>query len=199
MPTRSTKFQEQIKSKILLCLENRPMTMAEIANEQRLNYHTVRKWVNVLKDEGYIRQVFNGNARDIKYTLGEDTNANGIIPIITTPTGKSKAHVLMTMMHTNAPDTLAGKAISNLPQHIMRLMRAAERIYKDSVNLDHSIEMVRKDMLADREALSNFIDVYDQVLNNPKYWDPKLLSRFPLDAQWDESLLKSAIKHYFKE
>lgn len=189
----TNKFQVDLQAKILEALNTKPMTATQIAVHIKRNYHSVRKALITLQDEGKAKHLWEGSVRDIKWTLGEDNRVNNSIPIVISKEKKLKQHLLM-----HSGTKLAQEALDNLPEHVTALFMYADRA-SNEINVERNLDALKHRMETDLLELENIADIYRQIIKNNRNWNPLTISRYLQDDQFNYDALRDRIKHFALE
>ncbi len=190
-----SKFVAENAATILKLLENAELSAVDIANRTGINYHSVKKALRMLEDN---RLVFTnpGQLRNAKYTIVTDNFNNAIPEFATAKGGKIKAHMLMAEYQNNRPR--AAVSIVNLPRHIAKIFKHAERL-KSGKTTTLGLQLTRAEVERDYEWIKQAESLYKQLLDSPRMWDEQFLVKFPDDDSYDPELTAAAFAHFFKD
>ncbi len=186
-------LQERIKPDIIAALQKRPMTISELSQEINRNYYTTRGSLTQLIEEGEVSPV-GYQQRNGLYQLGSSDVVRNTMSTITTRGSKHKIIEILGMRSTQPH---AAMAVFNLPKHVARIMKAAMGGYDNEHQANTTLNRIFESMRSDRQALQTAIEIYDQILNNPKNWNVKTLTRFQIDPDYDEDRIKEALNFFF--
>lgn len=160
-------------------------------------YHTVRQAIKALENDGQIVPA-NNNYRNTEYKLADgNTVAHKIIPTIVVNDAEYKIVVLLDFR--KQPKLRAAEAVKNIPMHVTRLLKVAERLHNGESAASVSLETIKMAMQADRQALRNAVEIYDQLLKNGKIWQSDLLKRFVNDTDWNQADVDDAYAQFFQK
>jgi predicted ArsR family transcriptional regulator len=194
--TSLSKFQLQLRSQILLQLESGPKSTRQIANAIDANYFTVRVAMRNLEDEGSIRGIYTSRGRDIKYEIGtNETTKNNVIPILRYRDFSAKLHTFADMHDKMATSALI-KSIINVPILIAQLMKAAEHLQAGE-SQEQTMTLVRVSLEDTLKNIQDFELLLQQMLNEPRTWNPEILKRYPLDEDYNTDAINQIYNHYF--
>lgn len=191
---RLNAFQNQIRNTIMVRLENGAASIADLAKETGFNYYSVRNVVRIMEDEGTIKSL-RGSYRNAKYVLGTDDGPNNIIPSVRTKAGVFKLQDVMDLRKQESPTGI--QSITNLPQHVARILHAAIRIKEGRTDALLSLNALRLEMESDVKSLQSVLNVYDQILSDHRNWDPESLKRYPNDVTFNEQEVKEVYATYY--
>jgi len=190
-------FQKAVRTAVLEQLESRPHTIGELASNLNYSYDSTRNAVHALRDEGLVNDVYNGNARNIKFSLSASNNGpNKLVPNIVHSNGRSKLSDLV--RHRFTSNSPGNQAVYNLPRDVTRLMHLALKAKRGS-DVTKQVAMVRKSMEASLETLQGLVSIYEQILANDRNFDVNYLVKYPNDEQFDTDSVMEAYSYYFKE
>lgn len=189
-----TKLQDMVEQEILEVLPNRAMSNAELAQELKRNYYTVRNATHDLMSKGLIRPKNGYSFRNVQFVMVSDHHGNNVIPVITIDGTRTKLTKFLSMRNKRQP---AVEAIESVPRVITRLLLVAHKLHKGEIVMPHELEMIRTDMEFNRDQLKNFVSLYDQILGNTTNWNPEFLKRYPRDDEFDMDEIQQAYQHYY--
>lgn len=189
----SSAFQLEMQGKVLDLLGTKPRTLPQLTNSIRGNYYSVRLAVRTLQDEGKVKEIPSTNARNRKYTLGEDALVNNSIPHIIVKGQRIKLDQAMNITPQSSID-----AVARLPQHITNIFRLAE-IAATNEDITMRLDMLKSRMESDIDTLHNVIEIYAQILKNNRNWSPTTLRRYPDDAEFNQSVYQEKFFEFFGE
>lgn len=188
-------LQEALKPEIVELLSHQQLSLKELETRIGRNYYTVRGALNLLIDEGVARPVGYGG-RGCKYMLQNEDGPNRIIPRIRLGKDSFKLTDLLASRHQDVP--AAAKAVINLPRHITRLFKVGEALAVGTASAALPLESIRIQMSEDRAALARALEIYDQVLSNPRVWEPEVLTKWPNDIEYNAAEVQASYDFYFK-
>lgn len=193
----ASRFQTNVQSVVLQHLESGPKSVKDIEKITKINYYSIRKAIVTLEAEGTVRPTGHA-ARNKKYMLGENPNqlAN-IIPTINDGSSVHKAIVLLRLRHSKK--TQAEEAITSLPRSVARLFNLVLRLENGDPVPEMSIALLNKELIGHREALAKVLRIYDQLIDDSRFWDINYLSRMAKDYDFDPEEVQDAYNHYFKK
>ena len=193
-----SKFETAVRQEILQCLELHAHTVTALEVKTGRNYYTLRKYLNNMKDEGIVHQLFTGSAKNIKWALGSDNSPNNIMPSIEHDKGRDKVLVFMGLSGDINPDNRITKAITALGPAVAKLMTAAYRAHNNEIDPSLTISTTRAELEGHAKSVENYFSILTQMLNDSRLWNPELLKRFPLDAEWDDAFFQTNFAKHFK-
>lgn len=183
MPLPNSKFQENLQADILAQLNIKPCTLPYLSDYLGANYHSVRKAISIMHDLGLVKQVFNGKAKNIKWTVGEDPAVNNSIPVILHSNKKRKnvrLKIDQLMRIKESTDTV--KAINELPRHVINLFAISEEADLGE-NVTSRLAALKSRIEGDLETIDNLASLYRQLLSNPNNWNPEVMRRYIKDTE----------------
>ncbi len=186
-------LQETIKLDIIAALARGTMTISQLATTINRNYYTTRGSLSQLIHEGEVSPV-GYQQRNGLYQLGSSDVMRNTMSTITTRGQKHKIIEILGMRQTQPHAALA---VVNLPKHVARILKAAIGGYTSEHQANTTLNRIFEGMRSDRQALQVAIEIYDQILENPKNWSLKTLERFKLDPDYDEERIKEALNYFF--
>lgn len=191
------KVQDRLRTFIMDQLANEPATVPDIAARGGFNAETTRQAVRRLESEGLVSPdpASKGSFRNVKWTAQLDPNAkNSVIPYITA-VGRT---VKMINLLKNAKESIysAPDYFVNLPRHIVRIFDLADKAHSGS-NVNVQLKLLRSEMEKDLENARQLISLYEQVLKDPRNWNPDTLKRYINDEVYDKELVETAYQFYF--
>src|SRR6478735_3973093 len=192
MPIR---FQDKLQNEIVDILTVKPLTSTQVAKQVGHNYHTTRKAMRILHEEGRIRPIFTGNVRDIKYTVGEDSAPNTSILIIIS---KGKRINLFKMVGVKFANNSASDAIDSLPQKITILMMYAQRAH-EGIDVSDSLARLHEELKKQKDDVENALNIFTQIVDNHRNWNPEVIKRYATDQNFDLDALMSIADTFMGE
>lgn len=190
----SLTVQQEIISKLE---QFTSMSTKDLMDKIKRPYHTVRQAIKALENDGQIVPA-NNNYRNTEYKLADgNTVAHKIIPTIIVNDQEWKLVVLLDLR--KQAKLRAAEAVTNIPMHMTRIFKIAERLNNGDSAAAVSLDTIKLAMQADRQALRNSIEIYDQVLKNGKVWQPDLLRRFVNDTDYNQKEIDEAYRAYFSK
>lgn len=188
-------LQEALKPEIVELLSHEPRTLKELEALTKKNYYTVRGSLNQLIDEGIARPVGYGG-RGSKYMLQNADGPNRIIPQIRL--GKQTFKLIDLLQSRLQESPAAARAVINLPRHLTRLFKVAESAANGTAGASMPLESIRIQMSEDRQALVRALEIYDQVLSNPRVWEPEVLAKWPNDIEYNTKEVQDSYEFFFR-
>lgn len=193
----SSKFQEVLQTNILAQLDTRSLTVSELSNKLNANYHSVRKAIVILREDGLVHPIGYAMGKNIKYAAGQELGQNNSIPVISHANGRNKMHELLELADsTKKPRVVV--AYENIPLNVAQLMKAAERA-ANGEDVTRTLITIKTRMEQDVQALVNATKLINQILQNPRNWNPEVIKRYPQDTTYDAELVDRIYSHFFKK
>lgn len=199
MPNKINPYSEfslQVQSEVLLALNTQIQSTNELGKTLNRPYHTIRQAVLELENNGTIVAISRAY-RNTKYKVADGTIINNrIIPTIKINDQDYKVSIII---NNSYKPTRAEIAANNLPKHLTRIFKIAQRLALGDRAAELSLPLIKHEMEADRDALINLLNVYTQIIKNGKIWSPEHLANFPNDTEWNQESLDRAYIHHFGE
>lgn len=192
-----SNFETKVQNNVLQLLEAEPHTMRDLEKKTGFNYSSIRKAVRSLEARGLLRPTGH-QLRNTKFTLGTNENLmNNIIPTIISDGKSYKLNILLTF---RSKKSLASEAVQALPRNVTRIFNFVKRMHEDeSIDFGPQLNNIRWNMEQDLKALTNVVNLYEQILNDHRIWDLSYLKRFVKDYDFDEEQIMEAYNFYFKD
>ena len=177
-------YMDDLQDEVLAVLTNTPMTINDLAVAIGKPYTTVQQAHKILREEGKITR-YDKRARNARWTIGPNNGPNIIIPELKFDGGNIRAVRL-----ARHPDRFAqlfgakGLSVIVTLQEILDLAQKLNNGFPLS-----TAEISLKRSRAKLHVLVNELDemryLAQQILDNPKFWNPIDLEKFPNDVEWD--------------
>lgn len=190
---KETKFILSNAEKCLELLREKPYSINELSKELKVNYYSIRNAILHLENVGSVKAM-TGSKRNTPYMAINSSGPNRIIPTVHTTNGATKLHNVVAM-HEN-PRPSAAVAVIELPKNVTRLFKVAEKLHNHQP-IGTSLTNIRHEMEQSLIALQNAVNVYQQILDNPRVWSPELLAKFPDDIEFNPDVVQKAYDFYF--
>ncbi len=186
-------LQERIKPDIITALQEGPKTLSQLATSIGRNYYTTRGAVQQLIDAGEVSPV-GYQQRNGLYKLGtSDVVRNSM----TTVTTRGNKHKIIDLLNMRNPQPLAAIAVLNLPKHVVRILNLVKDLPQQEAESQILLNRIFDQVRSDRQALVNALEIYDDLLNNPRNWNVKSVERFKVDPDYDEDRIADGHKFFF--
>lgn len=180
-----SSYVESLYEPILAVLTNAPMTSKEVSTAVEANYYTVRRAMANLENEGKIKK-FDRMARGGRYTIGASNGPNTIIPQLAWQGQAIKATRYPSQLEIIEENYGAkGAAVIEIITEILEL--------SEKISTGFALSTAEISLKRSRVRLHNIVSSLEdirflamQVLDNPKFWNPIDLEKFPNDISWHD-------------
>lgn len=186
------KYQAELQEKVLMLLQDKPMTVAELAAATERNYETVRVCINRLAQQGVLKSFTTTGNKSFQWTVDPNVSvAMDIVPRIKIGTQWYKLQLLMF-----ASTGIAQGAIAMWPTHVARLVAIANQAksINDDLIVKRLLDKTKADIQADYEAVKQAANLYEALLNNRSNWNVKHVKNYPNDPTWDADEVTETLK-----
>jgi predicted transcriptional regulator len=172
--------------------------LVERIGVSNVSYHTVRTVVYDLLDRNILILAGYKNRHQI-FKLNPDKDEMSTIPFLREANVKEqrKAYVLLQSVG-NESRMAAVSSVRNLPRHMTDLFNLA-LIYKRSKTkapVDPALGALRESMQNDLIKLKKIVNLYEQVLAHPKFWNEQTLRDMAFDKDFDDEEVLAANSYY---
>jgi hypothetical protein len=186
-------FQEDIANNVLLQLEASELSIRELSDKVDRSYHSVRAVVRQLEEEGLITPSSN-RYRNTTFRLASGDGPNRVMPMVNLGGSRYKLIQVLAMRHSESSPTAS--AVLRIPMHITRILNCAIKI-KAGTDQQRTLRLIKVEMQNDLDLLKSAVSVYEQIINDPRNWNPETLRRYNNDVQFDKDEVISSYNHYF--
>jgi predicted ArsR family transcriptional regulator len=185
----ATKLQHE--REVLSVLQKGHATMKAIEQETGLNYYTVRRQCEDLQKRGIIN-VVDYIERNRVYAYNVDPTKADTIPRFTDVVNQRTVKYIFAISAVGDEDGMAAvKAMKRLPAHVVNLFIAANHAHHGQdveFRLDRLREALQRDMLLIKNAES----MIEQILTEPRFWEPEYLAKMVDDPDYNFVALTQA-------
>lgn len=179
----TNNYMEDLQEEVLAVLTNSPMTINDLAVAVGKPYTTVQQVHKVLREEGKIAR-FDKRARNARWTIGNNNGPNTIVPELRFDAQSHKA--VRFARHPDVFNQRHGSVGASVANTLAEIFDLAEKINNGFPLATAEISLTRAK--ARLHMLVNQIDdmrfFAQQILDNPKFWNPIDLEKFPNDVEW---------------
>lgn len=197
-PTKSITQLELERQVLKILQDDGNKTIRELSDLLLTNYYTVRKAVSDLFDEQKIKVVAI-EKRSRVFGLSDSLRAKDTIPYITNILTRTQHKVTDLLAAVgNENDLQAVRAVKEMPEIIARLMEVANKA-SHGFAVGNSLEQIRENIQENFLILKNASSVYEQILNDPRFWTPKYLAEFVDDADYSYIDIQKANEYYDRD
>lgn len=185
-----------LERQIVELLKQNPMSMASLQNKTGYKYYSIRRIVSDLADRGVIRVVDTVDKTRI-YGFNLDSGyEKDTLPRLIQLITKESTKVIFLIEATGQEDGMrAVRAAKNIVRHTVDLMAAAISA-ANGADVNFVLNTIRKDMQDDMLYLRNTQSLYEQILKEPRFWNPKFLADFVDDADFNAHAVLQAQAYY---
>jgi predicted transcriptional regulator len=183
--TMPTKYRLSQEKQVIEALQTEEKTTERSANDLGWNYYTVRTILDDLLERGIVKVTGrNGRARVFGYNTGA-TELNDTIPRFIDVVNRTNYKFIYAIEGVGREDGLRSvEAAKRIPAHVTNLMYAANLAsHGQDVNfrLDNIREALQRDML----YLKNAMSMLEQILDEPRFWEPEYLAKMADDPDYN--------------
>lgn len=185
-----------LEREIVALLQENPMTIDGLQQKTGVQYYTVRRIVNDLSVRGVVRAVGSiDRHRLYGYNL-DSAYEKDTIPRLVQLVTKQSTKAIFLIEATGQEDGMrAVRAAKNIVRHTVDLMAAAISA-ANGADVNFVLNTIRKDMQDDMLYLKNTQSLYEQILKEPRFWNPKFLADFVEDSDFNAHAVLLAQNHY---
>lgn len=160
--------------------EGEPQTIEEIATRMNGNYYTIRKSIQELEELGLCHRTGMVRNRKELWAAGVSTG----IPELYDPGGNRKIPVDEVAMATESGTPASVKAASAFFESLQQLIGIAVGLNDGSASVNIAdLQKLRNQMIVHKSYLKNLVGYYEQVLQNPQFWNIDDLGAIGLQVQ----------------
>lgn len=187
--------QEQ---KILDLLHEDSYSITRISEITGYNYYTVRNIISDMFVAGNVKLVGTKDKHKL-YTYNVDSKSyEDRIPRFTDILTKQSSKVIFILSAVGHEQELKStQAAMNLPKFVVKLMIAAN-VASHGMNINTRLETIREDMQQSYLYLKNMCHLYEQILQEPRFWEPRYLKTMADDPDFIYPDIQKASDYYEK-
>lgn len=189
----STKLA--FEKQIVEFVKEHPSSLNQIAEHLDLNYYTCRNYVTELNARNVLKIVGMVDRHRI-YGFNGDEDKVEFIPRVTDLVKKHaiKVHELLAI-RGRENDMKAIESVRLLPLYVAQLLSYAQLAYAGQ-DVKFSLSLTREQMQKQYIYMRNMTSLYDQILSDPRFWNPDHLSEIPRDKDYDSIDVQETLKYY---
>lgn len=166
---------------ISLLTEHVSLTISEMVERIDAPRSSVYQAVNTLVNYDIIRNASPHRKRNAKYSLGTVTGPNTIIPSLRWGRDMYKASFFLQM-----EEEISTEAFFKLIKALAIVMKQAEELIqgRDLETTEIALRRAKANLIEAKTEFSELADLANQILNEPRFWNPMFLEKFPRDDAW---------------
>lgn len=193
MPRKQSTLSHE--REIIDSLKRSSKSMQALADELKINYYTVRRIMDGLRERNIVRVVDTVERASIFGYVG-DEREHDYIPRITDIVNKVTVKSIVLMDSAGAEDKMkAVLAAKRVPYHITNLMRLSLQA-ESGLPVGQQLDRVREELTKDYLYAKNVAGILEQLLKEPRFWHEKHLARMSADPDFNPSIVLQTWEYY---
>lgn len=199
MAKRNSAYRLQQEKVVIDIIIDNPTTIAGIAEQTGLQYYTVRRVIDDLLSRGIVKVVgHQEKARLFLYNL-ENEERHDFIPRLTDVVAKNNVKAIYILEAVGKEmEMQATQAVMRMPRHIANLMIAAN-FASHGQDVNFRLDRIRAAMQKDMLFIKNNLSLYEQILSEPRFWDPNYIADMTKDQDYNYLEVQKAVDYYEQE
>ena len=183
---------------IIDALKQNPKSMRALEEELSINYYTVRRVIENLVKRNIVR-VYDVVDRNTIYTYTGSETEHDHIPRVTDIVNKVSVKAVILVDSAGNEDSMrAVVAAKRIPYHMTNLMQLAIQA-EQGLPVGKQLDRIREELTKDFLYTKNAANVYEQILKEPRFWEPSHLAKMPQDPDFNPSVILKIWDYYSQE
>lgn len=193
-PRMSTLAHERA---IIESLKQMPKSISALSDDLGIQYYTVRRVIADLNKRNIIK-VEDVVDRNTIYAYDGDERAHDYIPRFVDVVQRVSYKVVGLLEYIgNEHQMRSTKANVNLIKHITNLMRLSLEA-DQGIPVGDSLDKARTEISKDYLYLQNTAKIYEQILQEPRFWDAPSLAKMVHDPDFNPEIILKGWEYYRK-
>lgn len=180
---------------IIESLKQMPKTMYGLSDELGIQYYTVRRIISDLVERKVV-EVDSVVDRHTVYRYNGNETMQDHIPRVVDIINKN-SHKVTSMLEATGKEhkIMSTKAAMRLIHHVSNLMRlAVQADHGQNINTD--LDKIKERMSRDMLILQNSVKVYQQIIQDPRFWEHNTLAKMVSDPDFNTQQILEAWEYF---
>lgn len=199
--TTNITLKQRVEKRVIEKLTVKPSTLSELSELTGDNYHTIRRVLKALEEQGFAYPAgYRQGAMIYKLTEPDPKRPNNSIPVTKGRTGPIKITAFLDQIGKESNSRTA-EAATSLPRNVSRILMAALR-HSDSngkYDIDKNLKNIRLEMETDLTQLRTMVSYFESILQADVLWNSHKIQAIPYDESFDRDKVIEAYKYYYPE
>lgn len=190
---------QNLKRNIVSQLEKGDLTTSNLRKSlPQVPNSSLYKALQVLQEEGRIRERERLAGRERLFTLGGDPDKSTLIPNLNFDNMSLSA---MFFLDPENFEVQLNRLNQSIIYSLARIFSAADELEQGAALtiIDKKLRRIRLILQQSQSQLNDLFDLTQQILKDDRFWEPKSLAKYHQDPNWLPDKVESTLAYFTKE